>query len=152
MSLVLLALHLVLILLLKSMYQIPSLSTIPSGRFWIVGDLLWDGGWPSCGWLWVKSRCQISSLVQYLLVDFGRWVTILGMVSDHPWVGWWPPWGWYVTMMIIRKLCTKFHVSRCTGRGDFYHFKKWRPSDRHKDIMIDRHKDRHEQFIELLRN
>ena len=41
-------------------------------------------------------------------------------------------------MMIIRKLCTKFHVSRCTGRGDFYHFKKWRHSDRHKARQTDR--------------
>ena len=100
MSLVLLALHLVLILLLKSMYQISSLSTIPSGRFWIVGDLLWDGGWPSCGWLWVKSRCQISSLVQYLLVDFGRWVTILGMVSDHPRDGGWPSMTPYLVLIL----------------------------------------------------
>ena len=40
-------------------------------------------------------------------------------------------------MMIIRKLCTKYYVSKCTGRGDFYHFKKWRPSDRQKKYTLD---------------
>ena len=34
----------------------------------------------------------------------------------------------------LRKLFTKFNVSRCTGLKDF-HFKKWTPSDRHKDTL-----------------
>ena len=29
---------------------------------------------------------------------------------------------WYIST--LRKLCTKFHVSKCTGWGDFHHFKK----------------------------
>ena len=41
--------------------------TLPSGRFWMVGDHPWDGGWPFMALhmvliLWVKSQCQISSL------------------------------------------------------------------------------------------
>ena len=33
---------------------------------------------------------NFSSVVQFLQVDFGLWVTFLGMVGDHPWDGWRP--------------------------------------------------------------
>ena len=59
--------------------------------FWMVDDHPYNGGWPSWGWwvtiygschltlfLWVKSNCQIPSL------QYTSWVTILGLVGDHP--------------------------------------------------------------------
>ena len=64
----------------------------PSSRFWMGFDILrilghhpGDGGGLSplhlLLILGVKSKCQVSHC---LLVDFGWWLTILGMAGDHP--------------------------------------------------------------------
>ena len=58
--------------------------TIPSGRFWMVGDLPWDGGWPSWEW-WLTINGtspglnfvsqvklpNLKSVLHFLLVDLG---------------------------------------------------------------------------------
>ena len=61
------------------------------------GELYTVGGWPSWGWCatcdptlgTVGDHCdddgQFSSWP-----NFGWWVTLLGMVVDHPGDGWWP--------------------------------------------------------------
>ena len=50
----------------------------------MVGDHPWDGGRPFMAvvtWSYVP---QSKAVVHFILVDFGWWLTILGMVDDHP--------------------------------------------------------------------
>ena len=56
----------------------------------------WDYGWvtiqgvvvlPGLNLVSKVSAQNPKSIVNFLLVDFEWWVTILGMVGDHPWDG-----------------------------------------------------------------
>ena len=98
----------------------------------MVGDHPGDGGWPSMAFQlvlisWVLFMCQIPSLlVHFPLVELGWWVTIQGMVADHPWQF---TWSWFCES----NLCAKFKVCSTLPYGRFwmvvYHpWNGWWPS------------------------
>ena len=78
--------------LLEMLGNHPGYGWWPSLRKWVtifsmVRNHPWDGSCHLVLVLWVKSNCQILSLLTLPIggwPSLGCWVTILGMVGDHP--------------------------------------------------------------------